>query len=69
MLYINKHRIRGHAVQLDAMAFLLVDVPLSPPRIGGAPIQILIGFCVLQPVPRTGGKTLVLDDRPVVRER
>ena len=69
MLYINKHRICGQAVKLDAIASLLVDVPLSPLGIGGAPKQVKVGFCVLQPISRTRGKTLVLDDGPIVRSR
>ena len=53
MVDIDKHRIRGQAVKLDAVASLLVDVTLSPLGIGGAVIQVVVCVGVLQPVSRT----------------
>jgi hypothetical protein len=56
-------------VKLDAIASLLVDVPLSPQGIGGAPKQVIVSLRVLQSVPRACGKTSVLDNGPIVRTR
>src|SRR5688572_6085350 len=69
VLEVPEQRVRRKAVPFNSVAMLLVDVPLSPLRILGTPIEVVVRPGVLQPLTRTGRKTFVFDDGPIVFAR